>query len=70
MENKRRVVVTGIGVVSSVGNSVPQFWNSLKTGRDGIRPITFFDTSPLRPMILGLADNSCYRRGSDLQNRL
>ncbi len=48
MENKRRVVVTGLGVVSSVGNSVPQFWDSLKRGGDGIRPITIFDTTPFR----------------------
>ena len=48
MEVKRRVVVTGLGVVSAVGNSVPQFWDSLKAGRDGLRPITLFDTSSLR----------------------
>jgi len=48
MKVKRRVVVTGLGVVSAVGNSVPQFWDSLKAGRDGIRPITLFDTSSLR----------------------
>lgn len=48
MESKRRVVVTGLGVVSSVGNNVPQFWDSLKGGRDGMRPITLFDTSGLR----------------------
>jgi 3-oxoacyl-[acyl-carrier-protein] synthase II len=48
MEAKRRVVVTGLGVVSAVGNGVPQFWDSLKAGRDGIRPITLFDTSSLR----------------------
>ena len=48
MEAKRRVVVTGLGVVSAVGNDVPQFWDSLRAGRDGIRPITLFDTSSLR----------------------
>jgi 3-oxoacyl-[acyl-carrier-protein] synthase II len=48
MESKRRVVITGLGVVSAVGNSVPLFWNSLKGGRDGIRPITLFETSGLR----------------------
>jgi len=48
MENKRRVVITGLGVVSSVGNSVPQFWDSIKMGEDGIRSITVFDTTPLR----------------------
>jgi len=48
MEHKRRVVVTGLGVVSAVGNSIPQFWDSLKRGKDGMRPITLFDTSGLR----------------------
>jgi 3-oxoacyl-[acyl-carrier-protein] synthase II len=48
MESKRRVVVTGLGVVSAVGNNVPQFWDSLKGGRDGMKPITLFDTSGLR----------------------
>ena len=48
MESTRRVVVTGLGVVSAVGNSVPTFWDSLKGGRDGIRPITLFDTSSFR----------------------
>jgi len=48
MEPKRRIVVTGLGVVSAVGNSVPQFWDSLKRGKDGFRPITLFDTSSLR----------------------
>jgi 3-oxoacyl-[acyl-carrier-protein] synthase II len=48
MEAKRRVVVTGLGVVSAVGNDLPQFWDSLREGRDGIRPITLFDTSSLR----------------------
>ena len=48
MKRKRRVVVTGLGAVSAVGNSVYQFWDSLKRGRDGIRPITLFDTSTLR----------------------
>jgi 3-oxoacyl-[acyl-carrier-protein] synthase II len=48
MEAKRRVAITGLGVVSAVGNDVPQFWDSLRAGRDGIRPITLFDTSSLR----------------------
>jgi 3-oxoacyl-[acyl-carrier-protein] synthase II len=48
MEPKRRVVVTGLGVVSAVGNNVPTFWNSLTRGMDGIKPITLFDTSLLR----------------------
>lgn len=42
---KRRVVVTGMGVKSSIGNSLQTFFNNLKNGVHGIRPIEFFDCS-------------------------
>jgi len=38
-----RVVITGYGVVSAIGNSPEEFWNSLKSGKSGIGPITHFD---------------------------
>lgn len=44
---KRRVVVTGIGVKSSIGNTVECFLNSLKNGEIGIKPIDFLDTESL-----------------------
>lgn len=44
----RRVVVTGLGVVSPVGNTVEAFWESLKSGVCGIGPITQFDTSDMK----------------------
>jgi nodulation protein E len=44
----RRVVVTGVGVLSSIGNTVTQFEESLRAGRSGIGPITQVDTSRLR----------------------
>ncbi|MCD8105284.1 MAG: beta-ketoacyl-ACP synthase II [Lachnospiraceae bacterium] len=40
----RRVVVTGMGVISPVGNSTEAYWESLKTKKVGIAPITHFDT--------------------------
>lgn len=40
-----RVVITGMGAVTPVGNDVRSFWESLKAGRCGIGPITKFDTS-------------------------
>ncbi|MCJ7664227.1 MAG: hypothetical protein MUO24_08295 [Desulfobacterales bacterium] len=46
--NKRRVVVTGMGAVTAVGNDCTTFWHSLKEGCCGIRPITIFDTSAYR----------------------
>ena len=42
---KRRVVVTGLGVISPVGSGVEKFWKSLIEGKSGIRPITHFDAS-------------------------
>lgn len=42
---KRRVVVTGMGAVTPVGNTVYDFWGSIKEGKVGIGPITKFDTS-------------------------
>ena len=44
----RRVVVTGMGVVSAVGNDLPTFWQSLKEGQSGIKPLTIFDTAAYR----------------------
>lgn len=41
----RRVVITGLGCVTPIGNDVPTFWESLKTGKCGIGPITHFDTT-------------------------
>lgn len=41
---ERRVVVTGLGVVSPVGNNIDEMWASIKAGKHGIAPITRFDT--------------------------
>lgn len=41
----KRVVITGLGVISPVGNSVPEFWQSLVNGQSGIDFITKFDTT-------------------------
>ena len=43
--SKRRVVVTGLGIVSPVGNDVRSAWASIVAGRSGIAPVTRFDTS-------------------------
>ena len=42
---KRRVVVTGLGVVSSIGIGKDEFWKNLIAGKSGISDITTFDTS-------------------------
>ncbi len=43
-ENNRRVVVTGMGAITPVGNSVQECWQNLVAGKNGIGPITLFDT--------------------------
>ena len=44
MNEYRRVVVTGLGVVSPVGSDMETCWNNLASGYNGIGPITYFDT--------------------------
>ena len=44
----RRVAITGIGVVSPIGNSAAEFWDSLAAGRSGVGPITKVDTAEMR----------------------
>lgn len=41
----RRVVVTGLGAITPLGNTVEEFWNNVKQGKLGIAPITHFDAS-------------------------
>ena len=48
MGHPRRVVITGMGVVTSLGESLDQFWSALCSGKSGVGPITLFDTSEFR----------------------
>ncbi|MDQ5960221.1 MAG: 3-oxoacyl-[acyl-carrier-protein] synthase, partial [Pseudomonadota bacterium] len=50
---RRRVVITGLGIVSPVGNSVEQAWQNILAGRSGIARITRFDTSSFPVQIGG-----------------
>ncbi len=45
MNNDRRVVITGMGVVTPIGNNLETFWSNLKNGVSGIRTIDAFDTT-------------------------
>ena len=45
MSENRRVVVTGIGAITPIGNNAKDTWENLKAGKNGIAPITLFDTS-------------------------
>ncbi|MHA6532382.1 beta-ketoacyl-ACP synthase II [Paenibacillus sp. BAC0078] len=48
-----RVVITGMGLISPLGNSVEQFWSRLVDGQSGISPITSFDTTHFKTKIAG-----------------
>ena len=51
--SERRVVITGMGVVSPVGKDLPSFWESLKAGRSGITRYTAFDSEKFDSKIAG-----------------
>ena len=50
---RRRVAVTGLGVVTCLGSDVEQFWQALLKGESGVRRINTFDTSDLPCQIAG-----------------
>ncbi len=52
-ENTRRVVVTGLGIVSPVGSTIDKAWTNIKNGVSGIRKITSFDASSFSVQISG-----------------
>ncbi len=49
----RRVVITGLGIVSPVGNSIPEAWSNIVAGKSGIDRITRFDASAFPCRIAG-----------------
>ena len=55
--NERRVVVTGLGLVSPVGNDVTSSWDALKNGRSGINSLSHFDASDFSTRIGGSIKN-------------
>ena len=52
MQNKR-VVITGVGVVSPVGTGLEKFWQALIKGISGVRPVTHFDASAFDSRVNG-----------------
>ncbi|MGN0493974.1 MAG: beta-ketoacyl-ACP synthase II [Acutalibacteraceae bacterium] len=48
MSENRRVVVTGLGAVTPIGNTAKETWEALKAGKNGIAPITQFDTEKFK----------------------
>ena len=54
---KRRVVITGMGVVSPIGNTVAEVWDSVLHSRCGIGEITHFDATDFRAKLAGEVKN-------------
>lgn len=48
MKELKRVVITGLGAITPLGNTVSEFWNNLVQGKSGVGPITRFDTSAFK----------------------
>jgi 3-oxoacyl-[acyl-carrier-protein] synthase II len=46
--NPKRVVVTGLGAITPIGNSVPEYWNNLIEGKSGAASITYFDSTKFK----------------------
>ncbi|MBQ8548120.1 MAG: beta-ketoacyl-ACP synthase II [Lachnospiraceae bacterium] len=53
----RRVVVTGLGAVTPIGNNMNEYWNGLVTGVNGIAPITRFDTTDFKSKLAAEVKN-------------
>ena len=56
-QQQKRVVITGMGVVSPIGTGVENFWESLKAGKSGISSITHFDASAFSTQIAGQVED-------------
>lgn len=54
---KRRVVVTGLGAVTPIGNNVSDYWQGLVEGRSGVAPISYFDTTSYQTKIAAEVKN-------------
>ena len=50
---KRRVVVTGLGAITPIGNNVGEYWNGIKESKNGIDEITLFNHENLKVKMAG-----------------
>lgn len=57
---KKRVVITGMEIVSSIGNGLNNFWNAAKAGNSGINHLTVYDPSPYPTKIGGEIKDLCF----------
>nr|WP_296957760.1 beta-ketoacyl-ACP synthase II [uncultured Mediterraneibacter sp.] len=64
---KRRVVVTGLGAVTPIGNTVEEFWAGIKAGEVGIAPITKFDTADYKVKLAAEVKNFVAKERMDFK---
>lgn len=64
---KRRVVVTGMGAITPIGNTVEEFWNSIKAGIVGIGEITKFDTTDYKVKLAAEVKNFIAKERMDFK---
>ena len=58
----KRVVVTGLGALTPIGNTLEAYWDGLKNGVSGAAPITYFDTEKFKTKF------ACELKGYDPQD--
>ena len=73
MKSMKRVVVTGMGAITPIGNSVEEFWNGIKELIIGFAPITYFDATEykahLAAEVKGFnAKGLCHQKQQDVWN--
>ncbi|MEA5098186.1 MAG: beta-ketoacyl synthase N-terminal-like domain-containing protein, partial [Burkholderiaceae bacterium] len=56
-QRQRRVVITGLGCITPVGNSVAEMWSAVTAGKSGVATITKFDASPFNTTFAGEVKN-------------
>ncbi len=56
-KSMKRVVITGMGIVSPLGNSIDTFWNNIKEQKTAIKPITYFDTTDFKVKLAAQIDD-------------
>ena len=61
---KERVVVTGLGAITPIGNNIEEFWNGIKAGKTGFGKIRAFDTTNFKTSLapISFADGMGSRR--------
>lgn len=60
-QQKRRVVVTGLGTINPLGNDVPTTWQKIRQGESGIDTLTAFDASEYKTTFAGEVKSSIHR---------